>query len=136
MPISTFYNLNAPGITMSYNGDGLYQAYEHVDKTFFGDMLSFINLLMIELGPDDPQEYLHKTEDKALEVLNVSMDKAKEESTNKKNIAPQDHKKNEESQDRIEDYMVENAEPNSKSKLSDPLKSSDNQNIENHSTKI
>lgn len=72
MPISTFYNLNAPGITLTYKGGDLYKPTEHVNKEFFDDMLGFVHRLMIELSPEDPNEKDTKTKNDALEVLNVS----------------------------------------------------------------
>lgn len=71
MPISTFYNLSAPGITFTYKGGDLYRALEHVDKRFFGDMLCFINNIMLQIGPDEPQTYIDKTKDEALSALKV-----------------------------------------------------------------
>lgn len=71
MPISTFYNLSAPGITFTYKGGDLYRALEHVDKRFFGDMLCFIHNIMLQIGPDEPQTYIDKTKDEALSALKV-----------------------------------------------------------------
>ncbi|MGN1282068.1 MAG: hypothetical protein ACI4UM_09260 [Succinivibrio sp.] len=75
IPVSTFYNLNAPGITFTYKGGDLYRSCEHVEKSIFTDMLGFIHTLLIEIGHDDSAYYEKKTEDDALSVLNVSSDK-------------------------------------------------------------
>lgn len=85
MPISTFYNLSAPGITFTYKGGDLYRALEHVDKRFFGDMLCFIHNIMLQIGPDEPQTYIDKTKDEALSALKVqdSDKKAKKSDPNK-----------------------------------------------------
>lgn len=72
MPISTFYNLNAPGMTFTYKGGDLYRACEHVDKRFFSDMLGFIHRLMIEIGPDDASDFIEKTKDSALDALKAT----------------------------------------------------------------
>ena len=88
MQISTFYNLNAPGITFTYKGGDLYRPYEHVDKSFYSDMLGFLHRLMIEIGPDDTQTYVNKTKNQALEVLNIpdieEKNKEEKEEENKK----------------------------------------------------
>ena len=85
MPVSTFYNLNAPGITFTYKGGDLYRACEHVDLAFFANMLSFMQNLMIEIGPDDSETFDKKTENDALSALKVAkIDEVKENKTNKK----------------------------------------------------
>ncbi|MGN0903360.1 MAG: hypothetical protein ACI4M9_08735 [Succinivibrio sp.] len=71
MPVSTFYNLNAPGITFNYKGGDLYRALEHVNLSFFPDMLCFIHNLMIQIGPDDASAYISKTQDQAFTALKV-----------------------------------------------------------------
>jgi arginine utilization protein RocB len=81
--ISTFYNLNAPGITFSYKGGDLFRAFEHVDKTFFKDMLGFFHNLMLEIGPDDAQNFLDKTEDEAMSALHVSKAKSDRDRSDK-----------------------------------------------------
>ena len=95
MPISTFYNLSAPGITFTYKGGDLYRALEHVDKRFFGDMLCFIHNLMIQIGPDDAQTYLDKTKDEALSALKVqNTDQKSKTSDDQKDENKKDSSKN------------------------------------------
>lgn len=95
MPISTFYNLSAPGITFTYKGGDLYRALEHVDKRFFGDMLCFIHNLMIQIGPDDAQTYLDKTKDEALSALKVqNTDQKSKTSADQKDENKKDSSKN------------------------------------------
>lgn len=71
IPVSTFYNLNAPGITFTYKGGELYRACEHVEMSIFTDMLSFVHNLMIEIGPDDSSSFEKKTEDEAMSALKI-----------------------------------------------------------------
>ncbi len=99
MPISTFYNLNAPGITFTYKGGGLYRSLEHIDKTFFKDMIAFIHNLMIEIGPEDKQNYEEKAQDDALEALKIEKEalKNKEESKDIKDDQKSDEEKQEDS---------------------------------------
>ena len=85
MPISTFYNLNAPGITFTYKGGDLYKATEHVNREFFDDMLGFMHRLMMEISPEEKNDKDSKTQDEALEVLNVS-EKVIEEKKEDKDI--------------------------------------------------
>ena len=85
MPVSTFYNLKTTGITFTYKGGDLYRACEHVDLAFFANMLSFMQNLMIEIGPDDSETFDKKTENDALSALKVAkIDEVKENKTNKK----------------------------------------------------
>lgn len=79
IPVSTFYNLNAPGITFTYKGGDLYRSCEHVEKSIFTDMLGFIHTLLIEIGPDDSSYYEKKTENDAMSVLKVSSEKISKE---------------------------------------------------------
>lgn len=71
IPVSTFYNLNAPGITFTYKGGELYRACEHVEMSIFTDMLSFVQNLMIEIGPDDSSSFEKKAEDDAMSALKI-----------------------------------------------------------------
>ena len=91
IPVSTFYNLSAPGVTFSYKGGELYRAFEHVDKTFFNDMITFIHLLMKEIGPEDQVATIKETTDEAMSILNSNSEEkskaAKKEAKIKKSQA-------------------------------------------------
>ncbi|MBQ2381624.1 MAG: hypothetical protein II291_03530, partial [Succinivibrio sp.] len=71
----------------------LYRALEHVDKRFFGDMLSFIHNLMIQIGPDDAQTYLDKTKDEALSALKVQNTDKKSKKSDNENDTVKDEAK-------------------------------------------
>ncbi len=46
IPINTFYNLNAPCISVTYKGGNLYSPYEYVDSDFFTQMKYLLDKLL------------------------------------------------------------------------------------------
>ncbi len=46
IPVNTFYNLNAPCVSVTYKGGALYTPFEHVDSNFFVQMQYLIDRLM------------------------------------------------------------------------------------------
>ena len=111
IPVSTFYNLNAPGITFTYKGGELYRACEHVEMSIFTDMLSFVHNLMIEIGPDDSSSFEKKTEDDAMSALKIDKiikknnedeDKVESPSDNKDDDAEKETDKSENSEKSVE----------------------------------
>ena len=78
-------------VAFSYKGGELYRAFEHVDKTFFNDMITFIHLLMKEIGPDDQVDTIKETTDEAMSILNSNSEEnskaAKKEAKIKKSQA-------------------------------------------------
>lgn len=111
IPVSTFYNLNAPGITFTYKGGELYRACEHVEMSIFTDMLSFVHNLMIEIGPDDSSSFEKKAEDDAMSALKIDKiikknnkdeDKVESPSDNKDGEAEKETDKSENSERSVE----------------------------------
>lgn len=72
IPVSTFYNLNAPGITFTYKGGELYRACEHVEMSISLQICwALFQNLMIEIGPDDSSSFEKKAEDDAMSTLKI-----------------------------------------------------------------
>ena len=46
IPVNTFYNLNAPCVSVTYKGGDLYTPYEHVDSDFFVQMQYLLDKLL------------------------------------------------------------------------------------------
>ena len=46
IPVNTFFNLNAPCVSVTYKGGNLYTPYEHVDSDFFTQMKYLTQVLM------------------------------------------------------------------------------------------
>jgi len=116
IPVSTFYNLNAPGITFSYKGGDLYRAFEHVDKTFFNNMITFVHILMKEIGPEDNMDFVEKATDEALSILSTSNELSPgDDRTGKKKL--------------VEDIVNEEIKDD-EDKIEDKVKTEDKVNIE------
>ncbi len=53
IPVNTFYNLNAPSISVTYKGKDLYCPTEHVDADFFTQMLNLMDKLLLCINQEE-----------------------------------------------------------------------------------
>ncbi|MBO6259042.1 MAG: hypothetical protein J6M93_06900 [Succinivibrio sp.] len=60
VPVNTFYNLGAPSITLSLNGEDLYEATEHSTTDNFEIIGSFLESLFLNLTDNNDEEIRNK----------------------------------------------------------------------------